>query len=48
MIQRSTETVELKGDLTGRILYHVTSTFDFANDSLVNTGFREPSLGPIR
>ena len=38
MIQRSTETVELKGDLTGRILYHVTSTFDFANDSLVNTG----------
>jgi hypothetical protein len=38
MIQRSTETVELKGDLNGRILYHVTSTFDFANDSLVNTG----------
>ena len=27
-----------KGDLNGRILYHVTSTFDFANDSLVNTG----------
>ena len=38
MIQRSTETVEPKDDLTGRILYHVTSTFDFANDSLVNTG----------
>jgi len=38
MIQRSTEIVELKGDLTGRVLYHVTSTFDFANDSLVNTG----------
>jgi hypothetical protein len=38
MIQQSTETVELKGDLTGRVLYHVTSTFDFANDSLVNTG----------
>jgi hypothetical protein len=38
MIQQSTETVELKGDLTGRVLYHVTSTFDYANDSLVNTG----------
>ncbi len=38
MIQQSTETVELKGDLKGRVLYHVTSTFDFANDSLVNTG----------
>jgi hypothetical protein len=38
MIQRSTETVELKGGLNGRILYHVTSTFDSANASLVNTG----------
>jgi hypothetical protein len=38
MIQKSTETVELKGDLTGRILYHVTSTFDFTNNTLVNTG----------
>ena len=38
MIQQSTETVELKGDLIGRVLYHVTSTFDFANDTLVNTG----------
>jgi hypothetical protein len=38
MIQRSTETVELKGDLTGRVLYHVTSAFDFANDTLINTG----------
>jgi hypothetical protein len=38
MIQKSTETVELKGDLTGRILYHVTSTFDFAKNTLVNTG----------
>jgi hypothetical protein len=38
MIQQSTETVELKGDLTGRVLYHVTSTFDFTNDTLVNTG----------
>jgi hypothetical protein len=38
MIQRSTEIVELKGDLNGRVLYHVTSTFDFVNGTLVNTG----------
>jgi hypothetical protein len=38
VIQKSTETVELKGDLIGRVLYHVTSTFDFANNTLVNTG----------
>ncbi len=38
VIQKSTETVELKGDLIGRVLYDVTSTFDSANDTLVNTG----------
>jgi hypothetical protein len=38
MIQKSTETVELTGDLTGRVLYHVTSVFDFVNGTLVNTG----------
>lgn len=38
MIQTSTATVELKGDLIGRVLYHVTSTFDTANNTLVNTG----------
>jgi len=38
MIQKSTETVELKGDLAGRVLYHVTSTFDFTSNTLVNTG----------
>ena len=38
LIQRSTETVELRGDLSGKVLYHVTSTFDFANGTLVNTG----------
>jgi hypothetical protein len=38
MIQRSTETVELTGDLTGRVLYHVTSVFDFVHGTLVNTG----------
>jgi len=37
-IVRSTETVELSGDLKGRVLYHVTSTFDFAAGTLVNTG----------
>lgn len=38
MIQRSTEIVELTGDLEGYILYHPTSTFDFVNETLVNTG----------
>ena len=38
MIQRSTQTVELTGDLVGRVLYHVTSVFDFAQGTLVNTG----------
>jgi len=38
MVQKSTEIVELSGDLTGRVLYHVTSTFDFVKGTLVNTG----------
>lgn len=38
MIQRSTDTVELSGDLVGRLLYHPTSVFDFANGTLVNSG----------
>jgi hypothetical protein len=38
MIQESTETVELNGDLHGRVLYHVTSVFDFVKGMLVNTG----------
>ena len=38
MIRRTTETVELTGDLIGRILYHPTSVFDFVNGTLVNTG----------
>jgi hypothetical protein len=37
-IQQSTEIVELFGDLRGRVLYHVTSEFDFVNGKLVNTG----------
>jgi len=37
-IQHSTEIVNLTGDLTGKVLYHVTSTFDFVHNTLVNTG----------
>ena len=37
-IQTSTESVELSGDLRGRILYHPTSVYDFTNGTLVNTG----------
>jgi hypothetical protein len=37
-IQQSTEIVELYGDLRGRVLYHVTSVFDFVAGTLVNTG----------
>jgi hypothetical protein len=37
-IQRGTETVELEGDLNGRVLYHPVSVFDFAAGTLVNTG----------
>lgn len=37
-VQKSTETVELTGDLKGRVLYHVTSVFDFVKGTLVNTG----------
>jgi hypothetical protein len=35
---KSTEIVELSGDLKGRVLYHVTSVFDLVNGTLVNTG----------
>jgi hypothetical protein len=38
MIQQSTESVDLVGDLKGRVLYHVTSVFDFVRGTLVNTG----------
>lgn len=37
-IQRSTETVELRGDLNGRVLYHPVSVFDLAAGTLINTG----------
>jgi hypothetical protein len=38
LIQKSTEIVELHGDLNGFVLYHVTSVFDFVAGTLVNTG----------
>jgi hypothetical protein len=37
-VQHSTEIVNLAGDLIGKVLYHVTSTFDFVHNTLVNTG----------
>jgi hypothetical protein len=38
MIRRSSEFVKLEGDLSGLVLYHVTSEFDFAKGTLVNRG----------
>jgi hypothetical protein len=38
MVQRSSEIIRLTGDLDGYILYHPTSTFDFAAGTLTNTG----------
>lgn len=38
MIQRSSDYIELNGDLKGYVLYHPVSVFDFAGGTLVNTG----------
>lgn len=38
MIQRSTDTISLDGDLAGRVLYHPVSVFDFAQGTLTNSG----------
>lgn len=38
MTQLSSDIVELAGDLEGYLLYHVTSSFDFHQGTLVNTG----------
>lgn len=38
MIQRSTDIIELSGDLSGYVLYHPTSVFDYEEGTLVNTG----------
>ena len=37
-IQRSTDLVELTGDLKGRVLYHPTTVIDTVKGTLVNTG----------
>ncbi|MDJ0908642.1 MAG: hypothetical protein QNI99_05590 [Woeseiaceae bacterium] len=37
-VQRSTDIIELRGDLVGSVLYHPRSVFDFVNGTLVNTG----------
>ena len=37
-IQRSTDIIELDGDLQGRVLYHPVSVFNLAAGTLVNTG----------
>ena len=37
-VQRSTDIVELSGDLKGRVLYHPTSVIDTVKGTLVNTG----------
>lgn len=38
LVQKSTEIVELAGDLNGRVLYQVTTEIDFVHKMLVNTG----------
>jgi hypothetical protein len=37
-VQRSTDIVELTGDLKGRVLYHPTTVIDTVKGTLVNTG----------
>lgn len=38
MIQKGTEVVELSGDLSGKVLYHVTTVIDNQKGTLTNTG----------
>lgn len=37
-VQKSTEIIELDGDLRGKVLYHVTTVIDTKKNTLVNTG----------
>lgn len=37
-VERSTDTIDLTGDINGRIVYHVTSEFDYQASLLTNTG----------
>jgi hypothetical protein len=38
MTQRSTDVIQLTGDLSGYVLYHPISEFDYVSGTLVNTG----------
>jgi hypothetical protein len=38
LVRRSTDTIDLEGDIVGRVLYHPVSEFDFVNNTLINTG----------
>ena len=38
MVQNGTEIVDLRGDLNGKVLYHVTTVIDNQKGTLVNTG----------
>jgi hypothetical protein len=38
MVQKATEIVDLRGDLNGKVLYHVTTVIDNQKGTLVNTG----------
>jgi hypothetical protein len=38
--QRSTDSIDLDGDLVGRVLYHPVSKIDFGAGTLVNTGYQ--------
>lgn len=38
LIQHGTEIVELSGDLSGKVLYHVTTVIDNQKQTLTNTG----------
>ena len=38
--EQSTDTIDLEGDINGRIVYHVTSEFDFVEGTLINTGYQ--------
>ncbi len=37
-LQKSTEIAELRGDLNGKVLYHVTAELDYTKGTLVKTG----------
>jgi hypothetical protein len=38
LVKRSTDIIELFGDINGKVLYHVTSEINFVEQTLTNTG----------